>query len=90
MRRCYLCALGSVLLGFVPLAVVLLTACVPTARAEDWPQWRGPNRDGISRETGLAKEWPKDGPPVAWQIETVGVGYSSLAIKDGRIESDVS
>ncbi len=51
----------------------------------DWPQWRGPNRDGISLDTGLLKEWPSDGPPVVWQVDTVGVGYSSIAVKDGRI-----
>src|ERR1700676_2694325 len=51
----------------------------------DWPQWRGPNRDGVSQEKGLLKEWPSQGPPVVWQVDTVGIGYSSLAIKDGRI-----
>jgi outer membrane protein assembly factor BamB len=51
----------------------------------DWPQWRGPNRDGISTETGLLKEWPKEGPKVLWQVDSVGIGYSSLAIKEGRI-----
>lgn len=51
----------------------------------DWPQWRGPNRDGISLETGLLKEWPEKGPRVEWQVDTVGVGYSSLAVKGGRI-----
>ncbi len=51
----------------------------------DWPQWLGPNRDGISTDTGLLKEWPAAGPAVIWQVETVGVGYSSIAIKNGRI-----
>jgi len=51
----------------------------------DWPQWRGPKRDGISTETGLLKQWPKDGPKVLWQVDHVGVGYSSISIKDGRI-----
>src|SRR5262249_26770536 len=51
----------------------------------DWPQWRGPNRDGVSHETGLLKEWPKEGPRVVWQVDSVGVGYSSLAVKDGRV-----
>lgn len=51
----------------------------------DWPQWRGPNRDGISLDKGLLKDWPKDGPPLLWQVDTVGVGYSSLALKAGRI-----
>jgi hypothetical protein len=53
--------------------------------AGDWPQWRGPNRDGISLDKGLLKEWPKEGPPVLWKVDSVGVGYSSLAIKGDRI-----
>ena len=51
----------------------------------DWPQWRGPKRDGISLDTGLLKEWPSDGPKVVWQVDSVGVGYSSIAVKDGHI-----
>lgn len=51
----------------------------------DWPQWRGPNRDGIGLDKGLLKEWPEEGPAVVWQVDNAGVGYSSLAIKDGRI-----
>jgi outer membrane protein assembly factor BamB len=51
----------------------------------DWPQWRGPNADGISLDKGLLKDWPTDGPPVLWHVDSVGVGYSSLAIKDGKI-----
>ena len=51
----------------------------------DWPQWRGPNRDGISLDSGLLKEWPTDGPKVVWQVDSVGVGYSSIAVKEGRI-----
>lgn len=56
----------------------------PLCGAEDWPQWRGPNRDGHSTATGLLKSWPKEGPPVAWRVDDVGVGYSSLAVQDGR------
>lgn len=51
----------------------------------DWPQWRGPNRDDISTETGLLKEWPKNGPPLAWEVKGVGRGYSSLSISSGKI-----
>ena len=51
----------------------------------DWPQWRGPHRTNLSDEKGYAREWPAEGPPVLWQVDTVGVGYSSLAIKDGLI-----
>jgi outer membrane protein assembly factor BamB len=54
-------------------------------RATDWYQWRGPNRDGISLETGLLKTWPEGGPPVAFQVEGLGSGYSSVVIADGRL-----
>lgn len=53
--------------------------------AGDWPQWRGPNRDGISKETGLLKEWGPDGPPLAWKAKGAGGGYSSFAVASGRI-----
>ncbi len=69
------------------LAAVALVPFVssPLIHAADWPQWRGPNREGVSAETGLLKEWPEDGPPVVWQIEDVGVGYSSIAVVGDRI-----
>jgi outer membrane protein assembly factor BamB len=62
---------------------ILLPVC--TAVADDWPQWRGPNRDGISKETGLLKSWPKDGPKLVWQIKDLGGGYSTPSIASGRI-----
>ncbi len=55
------------------------------ALSGEWPQWRGPQRDGISPETGLMKSWPADGPPLAWQARGLGRGYSSLAIAGGKI-----
>src|SRR5688500_3677038 len=55
------------------------------ARAGDWPQWRGANRDNVSTETGLLKRWPKDGPPLAWKSTGVGEGYSSVSVAGGRI-----
>jgi outer membrane protein assembly factor BamB len=51
----------------------------------DWPQWRGPNRDGLSLETGLLQQWPAEGPKVAWEVNHMGVGYSSVAVAEGRI-----
>lgn len=51
----------------------------------DWPQWRGPDRTGISKESGLLKQWPSTGPPRVWQISNLGSGYGSLAIKGDRI-----
>ena len=46
----------------------------------DWPQWRGPNRDGVSKETGLLKTWPKEGPKLVWTFEDAGIGFSSFAV----------
>lgn len=57
----------------------------PTALAADWPQWRGPNRDGISKETGLLKDWPADGPKLLWQVKDLGNGYSSPSVAEGRV-----
>jgi outer membrane protein assembly factor BamB len=56
-----------------------------SSRSGDWPQWRGPQRDGHSTDKGLLKTWPKQGPSVLWQVDTVGVGYSSVAVNNGRI-----
>lgn len=64
------------------LAFVLFAAA---AAPTDWPQLRGPNRDGISTETGLLPAWPAGGPPVAWTISGLGNGYSSPSIADGRL-----
>jgi len=56
-----------------------------SALANDWPQWQGPERNAISKETGLLKEWPKDGPPLTWKITGVGGGDSAPSISAGRI-----
>jgi outer membrane protein assembly factor BamB len=63
--------------------VILLLSLI--ASAADWPQWRGPNRDGISSETGLLTSWPSGGLTVVWKANGLGEGYSSLAIVNGRI-----
>jgi outer membrane protein assembly factor BamB len=48
--------------------------------SRDWPQWRGPNRDGLSVDTGLLKEWPANGPPIAWRGTGIGEGFSSVSV----------
>jgi outer membrane protein assembly factor BamB len=53
--------------------------------AGDWPQWRGPERDGVSKETGLLKEWPKDGPKLLWQVTDIDYGYSTPAVVGERL-----
>ncbi len=66
-------------------SLVLLSCLLAgTALAADWPQFRGPNRDGISRETGLLKSWPAGGPKVLWKT-LVGEGYSHLVVSKGRL-----
>jgi hypothetical protein len=59
--------------------------CCSTAVADDWPQWRGPRRDGISQETGLLQQWPKEGPKLLWQLADIGDGYATPAIAGERI-----
>ena len=63
----------------VSLGLSALAAIGP-AMADDWPQWRGAGRDAISRETGLLKQWPAEGPPLLWKATGLGIGYSGPAI----------
>lgn len=53
--------------------------------AADWPQFRGPRRDGVSAETGLLRRWADGQPRQEWKVEGLGEGYGSLAVADGRI-----
>src|SRR5258708_34677469 len=68
-------------------ASMLLAAgvCTVAAWAADWPQFRGPQRTGISQETGLLQEWPKPGPKLLWQLSNIGDGYGPPAVVGGRI-----
>ena len=69
----------------IQFAVLALSIAAPAPKSaslpgEDWPQWRGPNRDGVSKETGLLKEWLKDGPKLLWEFDKAGLGYSSFSV----------
>lgn len=69
-------------------ALVLMLAAALAAQTPvntDWPQWRGPDRTGISKETGLLKQWPAGGPARLWRVTTLGAGYGSLAVRGDRI-----
>jgi outer membrane protein assembly factor BamB len=66
------------------ILLVFLSASLPVAAA-DWPQWRGPQRDAHSSETGLLQEWPVAGPKMLWQTTNVGSGFSTPSIKGDRI-----
>ena len=68
--------------------VMLTVACSvfgSSVMADDWPQWRGPQRDGVSQEKGLLKEWPKEGPTLLWQVKDAGDGYSTPTVVGDRI-----
>lgn len=51
----------------------------------DWPAWRGPDRNGLSRETGLLREWPAGGPKLLWKATGLGGGFSTPSVAGGRI-----
>jgi outer membrane protein assembly factor BamB len=72
-----LCVVVSVVAG-----VVALGAQSPST---DWPQWRGLERNGVSRETGLLREWPRTGPAVVWSASQLGEGYGSVAVAGSRV-----
>lgn len=64
---------------------ITITAVSLLSLGADWPQWRGPNRDGISLETGLLKQWPDTGPKLVWQVKDVGEGFSTPAVIHDRL-----
>src|SRR5215831_19413435 len=71
---------ARVLIGIISCGRLLTSAL-----ADDWPQWQGPDRNAISKEHGLLKEWPKEGPPLAWKTSGLGGGYSTPSVSAGRI-----
>src|SRR5262245_10598617 len=66
----------------VGAAVVLSVVAI---HAADWPGWQGPDRTGLSKETGLLKEWPQGGPQVVWTTQGIGGGYGSMAVVGDRV-----
>lgn len=68
------------------MALTLNVAVIESgALGADWPQWRGPQRNGISAETGLLESWPKEGPKLLWQVTQIGRGYAAPAVVGERI-----
>ncbi len=67
---------GSIIAGLVFPSV---------SQSEDWAQWRGPNRDGKSTESGLLQQWPEGGPKLIWEVQDLGDGYGSPSVNDGMI-----
>lgn len=64
----------------ISLLFLVMSLVTATVHGDDWPQWRGPDRSGLSRETGLLKDWPKDGPRLLWKVVDIGGGYSTPAV----------
>lgn len=62
-----------------------LVVCVSVLRADDWPQWRGPARDGRSAEPGALSDWSRHAPRLDWIVDGMGRGYASVAVVDGRL-----
>src|SRR4051794_23907704 len=64
---------------------IVVPALAFFSMAADWPGWRGPHRDAIFPETGLMKQWPQGGPPLAWKAQGLGIGFSSFSIAGDRM-----
>jgi len=62
--------------------IILYTFNISLGNDFEWPQFRGPKRDNLSRETGLLKQWPSGGPKLLWTAKDIGEGFSTVAVKD--------
>jgi outer membrane protein assembly factor BamB len=82
-----LCGLALVLTACGPSSTPLPAGEVsdPRPKLFDWPQWQGPERTAVSKETGLLADWSKDGPPLAWKAKELGGGYSTPSVAAGRV-----
>lgn len=67
------------------IGACLALLAVQDVRGDDWLEWRGPNRDGKSAETGLMQSWPVGGPDPVWEIDGIGGGYSAPAVQGDRL-----
>ncbi len=69
----------------LPAVILFISLCCSSVLANDWPQWRGPNRDDISTEKGLLKEWPSGGPPLVWKATGLGAGHAGVSVVGSRV-----
>ena len=67
------------------ITAVVAALNISVVNAADWPQFRGPNRDGKSTETGLLKQWPESGPKLLWAKKGLGKAFASISIADGTV-----
>ena len=83
MKSLLLITTAALCLCFSPLSLTRSANMTPST--SDWPQWRGPERNGLSPESGLLKQWPAEGPKLVWQVNDIGDGYSTPAVVGTRI-----
>jgi len=69
------------------LVLVMTVALATSVEAGDWPQFRGPNRNGKADDTGLMEKWPEDGPELLWRVDDLGHGFTSAAVANGMVYS---
>ena len=75
----------SRLVGLSATALCAVVSLSAQTASTDWPQWRGLERNGISRETGLLREWPRSGPTLTWSAAQLGAGYGSVSVAGARV-----
>ncbi|MEC7811209.1 MAG: PQQ-binding-like beta-propeller repeat protein, partial [Verrucomicrobiota bacterium] len=66
------------------IAAALLVSAVSLGQAADWPNWRGPDHNGISQETDWFEKWGSSGPKRLWTA-SVGTGFATVSVADGRV-----
>jgi outer membrane protein assembly factor BamB len=66
------------------LLLLVLLVCISNINAQDWPQYFGPNRDGVSSQKGILRSWPQQGPEVLWTTN-IGIGFGGPVVKDGKV-----
>src|SRR5881409_3434438 len=70
---------------FLRHALALAASAAFSLHADDWPQWLGPQRDGVWRETGILEKIPPAGPKVLWRYQALGGGYAGPAVAGGKV-----
>lgn len=66
------------------ISAVILFACIPNINAQDWPQYFGPDRNGVSTQKNILHTWPAQGPEVLWSV-SIGIGYGGPVTKNGKV-----
>jgi outer membrane protein assembly factor BamB len=84
LSLCYGLAMRLIRPVQIVLSVLFFASLRTSLRAEDWPQWLGPNRDSVWHETGIVEKFPPEGPPVRWRVN-IGSGYSGPVVAKGRV-----